>query len=117
MRSNEDNLQIACVRWFDYQFPELKTLLSHTPNGGYRNNIEAAKFKKMGVRAGFPDLLFLYPNGKYIALAIEMKYGKNKQTQLQKAWQMKAEKVGVKYEVVRTFEGFQKVIYDYLNNN
>ncbi len=32
----------------------------HTPNGGGRNVVEGVRFKQAGVKAGIPDLLFLW---------------------------------------------------------
>ena len=54
---SEDALQKQIVRWFDIVFPEKEhKRIHHSPNGGSRHKLEAIKFKKMGVRAGFPDL-------------------------------------------------------------
>ena len=61
MEHKEDDLQMACVRWFDLQFSVLSWALFHVPNGGFRNRHEAARFKAMGVRSGVPDLLLLIP--------------------------------------------------------
>ena len=54
MKRPEQNLQIACVRWFRYQYPD--EILIHIPNGGYRRPSEAARLKAMGVVPGIPDL-------------------------------------------------------------
>lgn len=35
----------------------------HVPNGERRDKITAAKLKRMGVRAGVPDLVFVLPGG------------------------------------------------------
>ena len=93
---HEDSLQKACVAWFDHAYPELSLYLHHSPNGGFRNASEAAKFKAMGVRAGFPDLVLLVPRGKRPFLAIELKYGRNGQS------------------VVRSLEEFCQVVDEYL---
>lgn len=58
MRHIEDQLQKSIVRWFDLQYANLRHLLIHVPNGGYRNAVEAAKFKQMGVRDGLSNLYF-----------------------------------------------------------
>jgi hypothetical protein len=42
----------------------------HTPNGGSRNKVEAAKLKGMGVKPGVPDVLIFWPAG---CMAIELK--------------------------------------------
>ncbi|MFA5651493.1 MAG: VRR-NUC domain-containing protein [Proteiniphilum sp.] len=119
MRHIEDSLQQACVTWFDLQFPHLSRLLHHSPNGGKRNAREAARFKAMGTRAGFPDLVFLYPAHGHHALLIEMKTTRSgsRQTANQKEYQRIVEKYGYKYIVCRTFFEFQKVIINYLTKD
>ncbi|KRQ11649.1 hypothetical protein AOQ73_06125 [Bradyrhizobium pachyrhizi] len=42
----------------------------HTPNGGHRSEIEAIRFKQIGVEAGIPDYFFLYVGSLY---ALEFK--------------------------------------------
>ena len=111
---HEDTLQKACVAWFDYTHKDLSLYLHHSPNGGFRNASEAAKFKAMGVRAGFPDLVLLVPRGKCPFLAIELKYGRNGQSERQKAYQKALEAVGARYVVVRSVEEFKKVVEEYL---
>jgi len=46
----------------------------HIPNGGYRNAIEAAIFKSLGVVAGAPDLL-LISSGKTYGLELKAAKG------------------------------------------
>lgn len=58
----------------------------HIPNGGSRNKIEAANLKRQGVKAGVPDLCFPVPLHGYHGMYIEMKWGKNKPTELQEEW-------------------------------
>lgn len=43
----------------------------HCPNGEKRDKITAAKLKGMGVRAGVPDLIFIFPKG--VTLWVELK--------------------------------------------
>ena len=113
----EDKIQEACVMWFGYAFPKLTPLLHHSPNGGYRNAREGAKFKKMGTRAGFPDLLLLLPSHdrKHHALGVELKTPTGRLSDNQKAWAKVAMSAGVKYVVVRSFDEFKKEILEYLN--
>ena len=115
-RHLEDDLQIACVRWFCYQHQDLAMLLHHSPNGGFRNSREAARFKAMGTRAGFPDLVLLVPNKSHHALFIELKIGKNGQTELQRDFQSHVESMGYLYKVIRSFDEFMQEVEDYLRN-
>ena len=56
------------------------------PNGGRRNPKEAYFLKLEGCSAGVPDLCVPIPKGKYHGLFIELKVGKNKASENQKAW-------------------------------
>jgi len=115
MKHGEDILQINCIKWFDLQYRELYILLHHSPNGGLRNVIEASKFKRMGVRAGFPDLILLVQRHGYGSLCIELKSGKGKQTPLQHEWELLALSHGNKYVICRSFDEFKETINNYLS--
>lgn len=107
-------MQKSCVEWFDLQYPGLRLRLHHSPNGGYRNVIEASKFKLMGVRAGFPDLILLVPTGKHPFLGIELKTKTGRQSELQKAYQKEFEKAGARYVICRSFDEFRREVNGYL---
>lgn len=123
MKQLEDKLQAECVKWFRYQYPDL--ILFAIPNGGSRNPIEAAKFKRTGTLAGVADLFLMkqrswdvsehqtmhFSNG----LFIEIKVGKNKQTKRQKEFENKCLDEGFDYYICRSFDEFKQVIEDYLN--
>lgn len=107
-------MQMWCVRWFDLQYPQFRLALHHSPNGGKRNAREGKRFKDMGTRAGFPDLIFLHPNTQYAGLAVEFKATKGRQTENQKDYQAFFTQMGWLYVVVRSFDEFQQVITNYL---
>ena len=111
----EENRQQKCVSWFGLQYPELERYLRHSPNGGKRNEREAARFKAMGTRAGFPDLLLLLPNNFYPFMGIELKTEKGKQSDRQKEYQKLFEEIGAKYIIVRSLEEFMTEINRYIS--
>ncbi len=77
----EDQEQMTLMSWahrVKYGSGRLSDYLFHIPNGGSRNIIEAAKFKKLGVKAGVPDLQLIVPNGEIHGLWIELKSKKGK---------------------------------------
>lgn len=115
--AHEDQLQIACVRWFDMQYPEYRMLLHHSPNGGYRTLTEGKLFRKMGTRAGFPDLLLLLQTDEWTALAIELKTDTGKQSVHQKEWQNVATQNGIRYEVVRSFDEFYGLVNEHIKKH
>lgn len=72
---SEDGEQLAIMCWAALnlnKYPDLKWL-HHSPNGGFRNQREAAKLKAMGVKRGFPDLSLLVRRGQYSGLFVELK--------------------------------------------
>lgn len=71
---SEDAEQEAVMEWAAWS-PHRKALkwLHHTPNGGHRSGAEAAKFKRLGVKAGVSDLFLPHPVRPFHGLWIEMK--------------------------------------------
>ena len=93
----EDQEQIALMSWahhVKYGNGRLSDYLIHIPNGGSRNVIEAAKFKKMGVKAGVPDLQLLVPNSLIHGLWIELKSKKGKLQPSQRLMMQRLEEQG-----------------------
>lgn len=88
MNHIEDNEQIGLMEWAEAQsgkFPEL-SLMFHIPNGGKRNAREAARFKRMGVKAGVPDLFLPVPRSGCHGLFIELKAPRGKLSDYQRGW-------------------------------
>ena len=115
MMHDEDKLQVACVTWFNLQYPGIARLLHHSPNGGQRNKVTGARFKAMGVRAGFPDLILLLARPPFNYLAIELKTPKGRQTDSQKDFERLMSEHGGKYMVIRTFDDFRKAVDEYIS--
>lgn len=116
MKSSEAIQQKMVIEWCEWnsnRFEELKWIF-HCPNEAKRSPRLGAELKRLGMRAGIPDLLLLAPKGKYIGLAIEMKYGKNKCTREQIKWLEWLHKQGYKCEVCWSSEEAIEVIKNYL---
>ena len=123
-KHEEEVLQMACVEWFHYQYPNV--IIHHSPNGGKRatktnkNGVkycpEGSRFKKMGTVAGFPDLQILKSNHFYNGLFIEMKEpgGSGKVSDVQDDIMFKLAMSGYMVAICDNFEGFQQIINDYL---
>lgn len=110
-RRDEHRLQSQCVKWFRYQYPQYAPLLFAVPNAGKRGKVVAAEMKAEGLWAGVADLILLHAKG---VLLIEMKTEKGRQSDSQKTWQKAVEAQGYRYEVVRSFEEFEKLIKNFL---
>lgn len=114
MRHIEETIQETCVRWFEYQYPKLRLLLHHSPNGGRRNAREGARFKAMGTRAGFPDLFLSVARHEFHGLYIEMKAPNGTLRQSQKEFQQAATQQGYLYVVCRSLDSFMDTVNWYL---
>lgn len=101
-------------RWHEARTPEL-ALLYHVPNGGSRNQLEAANLKQQGVKAGVPDLFLPVARHDFHGLYIEMKYGKNKTTDKQEWWLEQLGQQGYKTAVCYGAEEAINMIADYLD--
>lgn len=115
-KKSEATEQERVMRWAAIGLitvPELE-LLHHIPNGGSRNQLEAANLKRQGVKAGVPDLCLPVPAGGFHGLYIEMKFGKNKPTEKQRWWLEQLEKQGYKAVVCWSAESAIKEIITYL---
>lgn len=80
----EEHLQCAVVYYLQLRTNSKNTLFFHPANGGKRNVIEAAKFKRMGLVPGASDLIIIH-NG--IPLALELKTEKGRLSDNQLAFQ------------------------------
>lgn len=87
---SEDSFQKAIARYLDMR----GVLWAHPPNGGSRNEIEAAKLKRMGVKPGLSDILIFEPRGTFSGFALELKAKKNKPTKDQEFWLLELQKRG-----------------------
>ena len=86
----EDELQL-CVRQeldrlADETGDERLRRFHHSPNGGKRSKREGAVFRAMGVRAGFPDLIYPAPIGGYAGVAFELKTASGRLSDEQRDW-------------------------------
>ena len=116
--SPEGKIQSQCVAWFWNEYPEYRGLLFHIPNEGNRESkTDGAYRKALGLVAGVSDLMLLVARGPYHGLCIEMKTEVGRQSDVQKEWQLKVEKQGYKYIVVRSLEQFKQEISEYLSKS
>lgn len=113
----ESGAQSTLMYWArlrEKYYPEL-ALLFHIPNGGTRNQKEAASLKRQGVKAGVPDLCLPVARCGYHGLFIELKVGKNKQTKNQIEWQDKLNAQGYLSVCCWGWQSAQELIENYLN--
>lgn len=122
----EDAIQRQLFTWITLATPRIPqlALAFAVPNGGFRTKIESARLKGLGVRAGVPDILIPgvvykpHPEAEdecitYTGLAIELKAGKNKPTDVQLDWHERLRGVGWFVCVCYSFDEARQVICDY----
>ena len=111
MNREEERLQMACVRWFNLQYPQYHGLLNCNLNNS-SNKISGKRNKDMGVIRGRSDLVLYFAS---TATHIELKTDKGRQSQAQKDWQQLIESQGFKYYIIRSIEKFVKLINHIIN--
>ena len=105
--NKEDALQAKIVVWFknNYQMHG-KGLIFSCPNGGTRDIVEAKKLKETGLMAGVSDLIVLLENK---ILFVELKIEKEKQSDVQKAFEERVSNLSFDYFIIRSLEEFEKL--------
>jgi hypothetical protein len=105
---SEDDFQIAVARLLDASGLDW----FHVPNGGKRNAREGAKFKRMGVKSGIPDVLIITPTKRnQVGMCIELKVGRNFPTDNQRFWEGKFyNQYNWGYELCYSIKSVEKVI-------
>ncbi|UMO89366.1 VRR-NUC domain-containing protein [Pectobacterium sp. PL64] len=110
--------QAALIEWADKTVIDgvrIGDYLLHIPNEGKRGPKAARDAKRLGVRAGVPDLFLALPRGGYAGLWIEMKAKGGKLSAQQEIWLKKMSSVGYKAEVCFGYDHAVHGIVSYLN--
>lgn len=113
--TQEQKLQESCVKFLKLQYPNL--LFTHVPNEGKKSAFERFLYKIMGVRTGISDILIFKPSNGYNGLAIELKVGKNKTTDLQNKFLKDIYDCGWSCFIVYSLEGFIDVVNNYFKKD
>jgi hypothetical protein len=114
MKHIESDIQAACVKWFDLQYSAFSLLLFHCPNEGRTSPQAGARLKRLGCRAGVPDLILLIPNGIAHGLLIEMKAPKGTLTESQRIYRDEVINQNYAYAVCRSLDEFIMTVKTYL---
>jgi hypothetical protein len=82
----------------------------HPANGEKRNIITARRLKRMGVKAGIPDLVFVLPYRDPIVAFMEIKSSSGVLTSEQRFFRQWCILRGVRHEIVRNVEEASEVL-------
>lgn len=113
MKNSEFAEQKALFEWAKF-IPELRWMFA-IPNGGKRDARVGVMMKYQGVKPGVPDIFLPLPRHGYHGLFIEMKFGKNKLSNLQSEFLDFAKKNMYECKVCYSCEEAIEAILWYLN--
>jgi hypothetical protein len=108
----EQELQIACARWFKLQYPN--EIIAHYPAGGGRSKAEAGIFKAMSVLPNVPDLIIFTMRKGYGGLFVELKQPGKKPTTEQFAFMRKLECQGYFCDWTDNIDSFMQIVNKYM---
>lgn len=120
-KNNDEHsrLQKACVKWFRYQYNDIKELLFSIPNGIplANQNIRTKiynKLKEEGLQPGVPDLFLAVGNSIYNGMFIEIKSKRDRLRKKQVDMIRALEQQNYKCVVVRSVDEFIAIVDEYL---
>lgn len=100
MRNEEARLQAALWEyWQRCRSPN--SILFHPANGGFRNVVEAVKFKRLGVVPGVSDFIAVKDGNPY---ALELKSAKGSLSEAQATWLIEWGSAGGRGAVAHSFD-------------
>lgn len=108
LQQTEGRIQADCFQWFNNEFPALRGLMYHVPNGEKRDRVTAMKLKAMGVVAGIPDLEFHFWKRTFF---LECKTPTGSVSKDQKKIHSILEEHGFRVFVFRSLEEFQTIVW------
>lgn len=103
---SENQIQIAFFEWAEKLAPRHKELdlLYHIANGAHKSPQARGLYKRLGLKAGVPDVHLPVRRGDHIGLWIEFKSEKGRVSEAQKRWIKDLEKEGHKILVLKSAE-------------
>lgn len=108
MKRPEQKLQISIASWLRAVRPAC--IWFHVPNGGARTAAEGRIFKSMGVRAGVPDLLFLW-SGR--AACIELKAGHGRLSESQRRFRDDCDACGIPWRLATSVDDVRRALAEW----
>ena len=107
---SEGKIQQSCYLYFNntccLKHHEPRLLMFSIPNEG-KNAIEQSRKKATGMLAGVSDTIVVFPNK---VLFIEFKDDKGRQSDKQKEFEERVNKLGFEYYVIRSLDEFKQLI-------
>ena len=111
---SEDTVHLRIARWLDLMLPP-GSVWHHSPNEGNRHVSFKVKQKRMGTKAGWPDIEIFVPGdqtycGVSLSIFIEVKGRKGQLTQSQREIRDRLEEAGVFWALCRSVDQVQEFL-------
>ncbi len=117
MLKAEELDQITLLEWLAWNYPEVAACTFHIANERKCSRLYGAKLKRLGVKAGVPDLMIPWPTTRYPGLFIEMKSKTGKPSLSQKKFIATLSKRGYYACFCFGYDAAVKVITNYLKDS
>jgi hypothetical protein len=114
MNHEESQIQTSFIDWINLQHPKLACFVIHIPNGGKMNPIRGRRLKRMGVKAGVADILFMWHKKEFGGLWLEFKSGKGCQGEQQKIFEGLCKIAQYDYQIVRSLDEAISAFTEYM---
>ena len=111
----EEREQILLFNWIR-RTPQIADHCWSTPNERKTTKYNGMRLKQMGLMPGAADITIAIPIEPYHGLYIELKYGKNTVTPLQKKFLENRRKMGYCAEAIWGYENARAFITNYLGD-
>jgi hypothetical protein len=106
-RASEHSIQVQILSYLYYRATPGVFAVA-IPNAGKRSGRMGARMKEEGLTPGAPDLCILLPEGK--CAWMETKTAKGRQSDTQKGFQARCERIGHLYVIVRSLQEAQSFL-------
>ena len=115
--TKESDIQIACNQYLNILANTYYFRHFHVANEGKRSINYHAQMKRMGLKAGCPDIIVEYPQGRI--LYIELKTPKGRLSDNQKLWAVQSKGLGtphfiVQGEVLECVQQIKEIVRQYI---
>lgn len=117
MQQNESRMQVAIVHWFAVAYPKYYPMFFAIENKRKTKSVRhGGILKAQGVKSGVADLCLALRTEQYGALYLELKHGKNLQTDNQIAFQQACKQFGNDYQIAYTFDAAIAILTNHVNS-
>lgn len=113
----ETVLQINLMAWLNFKYPDVAEDTIHIANQRACSIQQGKLLKRMGVKAGVPDLFIAVPRNGFYGLWLELKEGKGKPSKSQQDFILRMNTRGYMALTAIGLDAAKSIIEAYLENS